>query len=118
MAKVLLLLPEKGRAKVTLELLKWAEENRSSAQKPVQAMALQLAAALVEWSRRSPLDIPEQVTQVWLTEARRVLAKAASESHKEEGFSAVQCAAAELVAATGAMVLPKHLAHFGRMSFS
>ena len=90
-AKVLLLIGD-SRDLVCKELIAWAEENKGS------AIALQLAAAILEWSKRHPGDFPEMPCSPWLTEARRVLATANS---GDEKASELQCAAAELMAVAG-----------------
>eukprot|EP00913_Durusdinium_trenchii_P016029 g15066.t1 len=97
-AKIMLLLSEKDCCQVSLELLKWAEENKEASESKLQALSLQLAAALLEWSRRHP-HFPHLSVEPWLAEARRVLSQPNGE--RDENTSMVQCAAADLLAAAG-----------------
>eukprot|EP00435_Cladocopium_sp_Y103_P052134 s1152_g16.t1 len=104
-AKILLLLPSAERSTVCMDLLRWAEENVSGdapadeASVNAAAMALQLAAALLEWSKRHLEDFPQLEPEDWLKEAKKVLAT--PNSQRDDRRSDVQCAAADLLAVTG-----------------
>ena len=104
-AKILLLLPSAERSTVCMDLLRWAEENVSGdvaadeASANAAAMALQLAAALLEWSKRHLEDFPQLEPQNWLKDAKKVLAT--PNSQRDDRRSDVQCAAADLLAVTG-----------------
>ena len=102
LAKILLLLPSSDRSTVCMELLKWAEENISDApadesSAKASAMALQLAAAMLEWSKRYLEDFPQLEPQDWLKVAKHVLATPSHDDRRSD----VQCAAADLMAVTG-----------------
>lgn len=104
-AKILLLLPAGERSMVCMELLKWAQEikdDTTDVAPKLQALALQLSAALLEWSKRHPEDFPQvdaEIFEMWHKEARQVLAT--PNSGRDEEKSDVQCAAADLMAVTG-----------------
>lgn len=102
-AKILLLLPSGERSMVCMELLKWAEENvspdMSDDVSPTAATSLQLASALLEWNKRHLEDFPQLESDMWLKQARQVLAT--PNSQHDERRSDVQCAAADLMAVTG-----------------
>lgn len=104
-AKILLLLPAGERSMVCMELLKWAQEIKdetTDVAPKLQALALQLSAALLEWSKRHPEDFPQvdaEIFKMWHKEARQVLAT--PNSGRDEEKSDVQCAAADLMAVTG-----------------
>mmetsp|Transcript_23020 Transcript_23020/g.41567 ORF Transcript_23020/g.41567 Transcript_23020/m.41567 type:complete len:1383 (-) Transcript_23020:174-4322(-) len=95
-AKVLLFLPVEQRAPVTKKLLDWAQENISADEAwdkknaHLTASALHLAAALVAMQRSKTSS-----QETWLALAPAFLCTGS------KATSAVQCAAAELVAAAG-----------------
>ncbi|CAJ1417138.1 unnamed protein product [Effrenium voratum] len=94
-AKILLLLPGDCRSTVSAELLKW---TKGAADESGKALALELAAAILEQHKCRPEAFPRTDNSSWLAEARRILC---SQNSGNEAMSEVQCAAADLMATTG-----------------